>query len=89
MDREWPFFAATIANAEMALAKSDLGIAERYASLIDDPDCTSGSELRTSMSGPREILRLTGQIACLTASRSCAGRSIGAIPTSTRSHSSR
>jgi phosphoenolpyruvate carboxylase len=64
MDQEWPFFAATIANAEMALAKSDLGIAERYASLVDD------AILRNRIWEPiqdeharstREILRLTGQ----------------------------
>jgi phosphoenolpyruvate carboxylase len=34
MERTWPFFAATVANAEMALAKSDLDIAERYAALV-------------------------------------------------------
>ena len=64
MDREWPFFAATIANAEMALAKSDLDIAERYAGLVVD------SHLRTRIweriqdehaRATREILRLTGQ----------------------------
>jgi phosphoenolpyruvate carboxylase len=64
MDREWPFFAATIANAEMALAKSDLDIAERYASLVAD------AQLRTRIwqrirdeheRSTREILRLTGQ----------------------------
>jgi phosphoenolpyruvate carboxylase len=64
MDREWPFFAATIANAEMALAKSDLDIAARYSSLVDD------AELRTRVwerirdeheRSTREILRLTGQ----------------------------
>jgi phosphoenolpyruvate carboxylase len=36
MEHHWPFFAATIGNAEMALAKSDLGIAERYAKLVSD-----------------------------------------------------
>ena len=33
----WPFFAATLANMEMVLAKSDIGIAERYAALVEDP----------------------------------------------------
>ena len=38
MVRDWPFFAATVGNAEMALAKSDLDVAARYASLVQDPD---------------------------------------------------
>jgi len=33
---EWPFFASVIDNAEVALAKSDIGIARRYASLVRD-----------------------------------------------------
>jgi phosphoenolpyruvate carboxylase len=64
MDQEWPFFAATIANAEMALAKSDLGIAERYASLIDDVELRNGIWERIQIEherSTREILRLTGQ----------------------------
>ncbi len=36
MAEGWPLFAATLANMEMVLAKSDMGIAERYASLIED-----------------------------------------------------
>ncbi|MFN3584346.1 phosphoenolpyruvate carboxylase [Phenylobacterium sp.] len=32
----WPFFATTLANMEMVLAKGDLGIAGRYASLVED-----------------------------------------------------
>jgi len=38
MYRNWPFFRATVDNAELALAKTDLGIAEHYASLTDDSD---------------------------------------------------
>src|SRR5829696_6423285 len=64
MDREWPFFAATIGNAEMALAKSDLGIAERYAGLVDDPKLRKRIWERIRVEHERsaqEILRLTGQ----------------------------
>ena len=36
MQRSWPFFAALLGNAEMALAKADLHIGERYAALVVD-----------------------------------------------------
>ena len=36
MERDWPFFAALLSNAEMACAKVDLDIARRYAELYDD-----------------------------------------------------
>ena len=36
MAQGWPLFAATLANLEMVLAKSDMGIAERYAGLVED-----------------------------------------------------
>jgi phosphoenolpyruvate carboxylase len=36
MQRSWPFFAALLGNAEMALAKADLRIGERYAALVAD-----------------------------------------------------
>ena len=36
MAEGWPLFAATLANMEMVLAKSDMGIAERYAALVED-----------------------------------------------------
>jgi len=38
MYRDWPFFRATVDNAELALAKADFGIAEQYASLADDSE---------------------------------------------------
>jgi phosphoenolpyruvate carboxylase len=36
MTMSWPFFATLLANAEMALAKADLGIASRYIALWGD-----------------------------------------------------
>ncbi len=36
MAQGWPFFRATLANLEMVLAKSDMGLAERYAGLVED-----------------------------------------------------
>ncbi|MGN6269777.1 MAG: phosphoenolpyruvate carboxylase [Sphingomonas sp.] len=36
MAEGWPLFAATLANMEQVLAKSDMGIAARYAALVED-----------------------------------------------------
>ncbi|MBA3329083.1 MAG: phosphoenolpyruvate carboxylase, partial [Solirubrobacterales bacterium] len=36
MERDWPFFAALLSNAEMACVKADLDIARRYAELYKD-----------------------------------------------------
>ncbi len=41
MYRDWPFFEATISNAELALAKADMGIAGRYASLAETPEAAA------------------------------------------------
>ncbi len=38
MEERWPFFAALLANAEMACAKADLGIARRYFELWGDEE---------------------------------------------------
>ena len=32
----WPFFRALVENLEMSLAKSSMGISERYLELVDD-----------------------------------------------------
>ena len=64
MEREWPFFAATIGNAEMALAKSDLDIASRYASLVVDAELRQRIWDRIRQEherATREILLLTSQ----------------------------
>jgi len=37
MASEWPFFTSVLSNAEMGCAKADLGIAERYVALWQDP----------------------------------------------------
>lgn len=36
MYKEWPFFASTLSNMDMVLAKSDIAIASRYAGLVRD-----------------------------------------------------
>ncbi|MEJ0068113.1 MAG: phosphoenolpyruvate carboxylase [Pseudomonadota bacterium] len=36
MYREWPFFETMLSNMDMVLAKSDIGIASRYAELVED-----------------------------------------------------
>jgi phosphoenolpyruvate carboxylase len=36
MYRHWPFFRALVDNVELDLAKADMGIAEQYASLVED-----------------------------------------------------
>jgi phosphoenolpyruvate carboxylase len=35
MERDWPFFAGLLSNAEMACAKADVAIAQRYVALGD------------------------------------------------------
>ena len=36
--RRWPFVTSVLDNAELSLAKTDLAVARRYASLADGPD---------------------------------------------------
>jgi phosphoenolpyruvate carboxylase len=36
MNRDWPFFTTLLSNMDMVLAKTDLGIASRYAGLVAD-----------------------------------------------------
>ncbi|WP_273889935.1 phosphoenolpyruvate carboxylase, partial [Serratia marcescens] len=36
MAQGWPFLASALANMEQVIAKSDMGIAERYAGLVED-----------------------------------------------------
>lgn len=63
MHQRWPFFRAVLADAALALAKTDLGIARAYAELVPDPAAREaiwsrieGEYYRTR----RAILRITG-----------------------------
>jgi phosphoenolpyruvate carboxylase len=59
MYREWPFFRATIDNAELALAKSNLPVFRRYAGLAgDDREC---SEILTLIESE---WHKTGEVLC-------------------------
>ncbi|HUM70665.1 MAG TPA: phosphoenolpyruvate carboxylase, partial [Chloroflexota bacterium] len=64
MYRDWPFFQVVLDNAQVSLAKADMGIARLYASLVSD------TAVRTQIYGEIKaefdrtvfwILRVTGQ----------------------------
>ncbi|HET9659787.1 MAG TPA: phosphoenolpyruvate carboxylase [Thermomicrobiales bacterium] len=38
METSWPFFAAVLSNAELALAKADLRVAAQYIELVEPPE---------------------------------------------------
>ena len=64
MYRDWQFFRATIDNAELALAKTDLKIAEQYASLVNHNDSLAKIASMISRECHRSrdaILALTGK----------------------------
>jgi len=63
MERDWPFFAGMISNAEMALTKADLGIGRRYAALCEDDELRERvwGEIEAELeSTTRELLNVTG-----------------------------
>ncbi|MBC7984767.1 MAG: phosphoenolpyruvate carboxylase, partial [Candidatus Obscuribacterales bacterium] len=60
----WPFFQATFDNVEMVLAKSDMAIAARYATLVDDRALANSifNNIRTSWSTTHDsLLAITQQ----------------------------
>ncbi len=64
MYREWPFFRSLLSNMDMVLAKSDIGIASRYAELVAEPAVREPIFAR--LRGEREatidaLLAITGQ----------------------------
>jgi phosphoenolpyruvate carboxylase len=64
MAQAWPFFQATLDNMEMVLAKSDMGIAERYATLVADRELATSifDRIRTGWKITHDsVLSITGQ----------------------------
>src|SRR3546814_276698 len=64
MAQSWPFFAALLGNMEMVLAKSDMGIAARYAALAGEVDGHEAifSAIRDGWNRAHDgLLRITGQ----------------------------
>ena len=64
MTEAWPFFRATLDNMEMVLAKSDLTIARRYASLVQDRALADKlfERIQSSWQATHDcILAITGQ----------------------------
>ena len=62
MWRDWPFFRGLIGTLEMALFKTDLGVAERYLTLVDEDIAERfWSDLRESTTASSGASRITGQ----------------------------
>jgi phosphoenolpyruvate carboxylase len=60
----WPFFRATVDNLEMVLSKSDMGLAARYATLVEDralADALFGRIRDTWLATQESLLAITGQ----------------------------
>jgi phosphoenolpyruvate carboxylase len=68
LHESWPFFRTALANMEMVLAKSDLGIAERYAGLVSDRKLAAKvyGSIEAEWTRTRDgLLAITGQGALL------------------------
>ena len=64
MAQTWPFLKSTLANLEMVLAKSDMAIAERYATLVEDKALGRRifGQIRDSWQATHDcLLSITGQ----------------------------
>ena len=60
----WPFFRSVLANLEMVLAKTDLGVASRYAELVPDAALRRAIFARIAEEHAqtvREVLAVTGR----------------------------
>ncbi len=64
MHKRWPFFQTLVANLDMVLAKTDLGIASRYAELVPDValrDAVFGRITAEWELTKRAVLGITGE----------------------------
>ncbi len=62
MYREWPFFRMVIDNVTMVLAKSDIAIASRYATLAPESTRPLWRRIRTEHARTRrQVKRITGE----------------------------
>jgi len=64
MHEAWPFFRATLDNLEMVLSKSDMNIAARYSTLVEDRmlgDQIFGRIRGTWSATQEKLLNITGQ----------------------------
>ena len=64
MAEGWPFLQSVLGNMEMVLAKSDMGIAARYAELVEDRamgDATFGRIRDSWQRSHDQLLSVTGQ----------------------------
>ena len=67
MYREWGFFRTMLSNMEMVLAKSNIGIASRYAELVPDRKVRDKifQAIRTEwLASIDALLKITGQRNC-------------------------
>jgi phosphoenolpyruvate carboxylase len=55
MYRQWPFFTRVIDNAQMTMEKADMGIAHRYASLVQAP--VAGARIFANIRAEHETCR--------------------------------
>lgn len=60
MFKDWSFFSTVLSNMEMVLAKSDIGIASRYAQLVKDQALRDSifPRLQAEHAGTIEVLKL-------------------------------
>jgi phosphoenolpyruvate carboxylase len=64
MARSWPFFQTTLDNMEMVLAKSDMQIARRYLTLVEDPALAAAifGRIESAWQATHDcLLEITGQ----------------------------